>query len=398
MRGDTRLQILILLLAFTSVFAYNVTDALTAEGYPWKVYYPVTPDGFVLTVVRITGGLSKAGKAPGPKPVVFLQHGLLDDCATWIVNSPQQSLGFLLADAGYDVFMGNVRGNSYSTRNLNYTEDDSTYWRHIDFDYMISQDLPTMIGEALRVTGRKTLSYVGHSQGTLIGFGAFSTNFELAKKINVFVALAPVAYVGNTGVPLLKFLSAVEATDILTILGERSFLMPGWLITLLGGTVCKYTPAICGGVLGIFTGYDSSNLNLTRLSYTLTLEPGGTSVQNMAHWSQIVRSGGLQFFDFKDTQENIRHYNAPTPPNYPLHQLSKKNGVPPMAFFTGTRDPLADPTDVKMLAEVIPDDNKPMFWLNEPSYQHLDFIWGENAHELIYPDVMKIIAKYKSTD
>jgi hypothetical protein len=28
--------------------------------------------------------------------------------------------------------------------------------------------------------------------GTVMGFGAFSTNFEIAEKIDVFIALAPV--------------------------------------------------------------------------------------------------------------------------------------------------------------------------------------------------------------
>lgn len=51
------------------------------------------------------------------------------------------------------------------------------------WDEMAKYDLPAMINYALKVTGESHLHYVGHSQGTMIGFAGFSQNKDLAKKV-----------------------------------------------------------------------------------------------------------------------------------------------------------------------------------------------------------------------
>ena len=57
---------------------------------------------------------------------------------------------------------------------------------------MAEYDIPAMLTYALNVSGQPQLFYIGHSQGTLVGFIGFSSNPELAKKVKLFIALAPI--------------------------------------------------------------------------------------------------------------------------------------------------------------------------------------------------------------
>ena len=76
----------------------------------------------------------------------------------------------------------------------------------LSFDEFAKYDLPACIEFALRCSQKQKLSYIGHSQGTTIVFAAFSTNQTLAEKIELFVALAPVANVTYMESPI-KYLS-----------------------------------------------------------------------------------------------------------------------------------------------------------------------------------------------
>ncbi|KAH1190804.1 Sodium/proton antiporter 1 [Glycine max] len=140
-------------------------ELIIPSGYPCSQYTIQTKDGFLLGLQRVSSsslGLGYDGER-GPPVLLLLLHGLfMAGDHAWFINTPDQSLGFILADHGFDVWVGNVRG---------------TRWSHGD---LAMYDLAEMINYINSVTNAKLL-VLGHPQGKM-SFAAF-TQPEIAEKV-----------------------------------------------------------------------------------------------------------------------------------------------------------------------------------------------------------------------
>ena len=70
----------------------------------------------------------------------------------WLWNDHDKANALMLARAGYDVWLGNNRGNRYSNRHVSLTTKDKEYWDYYQQD-MAENDLPTFIDYIIKTTG-----------------------------------------------------------------------------------------------------------------------------------------------------------------------------------------------------------------------------------------------------
>ena len=67
-----------------------------------------------------------------------------------------------LAEAGFDVWMGNNRGTEYSQKHDVLSPTESEFW-NFTWETMGRYDIPAMIETVKKVTGHQKLFYVGYS-------------------------------------------------------------------------------------------------------------------------------------------------------------------------------------------------------------------------------------------
>lgn len=96
-------------------------------GFPFENHTVTTEDGYLLELHRIPYGRKK-GNNQKRAPVLIIP-GTGCSSADW-VNTGENSLGFILADRGYDVWLGNYRGTTWSRKHikLNPDVDRKKFW------------------------------------------------------------------------------------------------------------------------------------------------------------------------------------------------------------------------------------------------------------------------------
>ncbi|NXR99857.1 LIPM Lipase, partial [Oxylabes madagascariensis] len=359
----------------------NVSEIIRYHGFPSEEYEVTTEDGYILGVFRIPAGRNR--QKTGKKPAVLLHHGVFSDSTHWISNLPNNSLGFLLADAGYDVWLGNSRGDTWSLKHKTLKACQKEFWQ-FSFDEMGKYDIPAELNFIMSKTGQKDVYYIGHSEGSAAGFITFSTYPDLSQKIKEFFALAPVATISHATSPLVTFLQLPQPV-IRLLLGCKGIFHCNELIKRPATQFCACLGKVCGSIFCYLAGGRIQNMNTSRTDSYTGHYPAGTSVQNVIHWHQILRADQFQAYDY-GCKENMKKYNQTAPPVYKIEEIKI-----PTAVWSGGQDKFAD---LKDMARLLPRITNLIYYEHFPTWGHLDFLWGLDATEKMYLKIIELLKKY----
>merc|ERR1712055_157185 len=364
-------------------------ELIRSNGYPAEEHWVTTPDGYILALHRIPHGIDNKDME-GPRPAILVQHGLLCSSADWVISTPSKGLGYMPADAGYDVWLGNYRGNTYS-RNHTFLNPDAWLNHHFwDFtwDEMDKFDLPTSIEKVLEETGQEEIFYAGHSMGTTAYMAMEHYRPDIYDKVRLANFLAPVTSEVNMGGALGWIAGAGWLIDdILTLMGIGEFLPSNWLMDCLASLFCQeaeVTQGLCSNILFILCGYDENQLNTTLLPDILHHTPAGASTHTILHYGQEKTTGGFHAFDWGSDKLNVEHHQSTTPPVYDLSRVTT-----PIALYWSDHDYFAEPGDIINtilgLPNVLPGMNHEVSF---KGFTHLDFLWGVDADRYVFSHLL----------
>ncbi|KAJ4314788.1 cholesterol esterase [Neodidymelliopsis sp. IMI 364377] len=374
--------------------AADFTELCELYGYYCEEHIVQTGDGYLLGLHRLGWKRGEEGErvnaGPGKdglkKKVVYLHHGLMMNSEVWVcLTERERCLPFELVERGYDVWLGNNRGNKYSKKNIHMAPTDSKFW-NFSMDQFAFHDIPDSIGYILETTHQPSLSYIGFSQGTAQAFATLSIHPTLNEKVDVFIALAPA--MSPKGVASGTVDSFVKASpDILYLaFGRKAILASAtmWQSIL-------YPPIFVRLIdtsLKFLFGWTAVNITPSQKLASYPHLYSYTSTKSVVHWFQIIRNGVFQMYDDE----------APSPMTsnrskyYKVAKFPTRNIKTPIVLVWGGSDSLVD---INVMLKELP---RHTIAKEIPHYEHLDFLWAESVDKLVFPHVFEALDKHASTE
>ena len=342
----------------------------SSNGFQFQRHSVTTKDGYILSLFRIP---ALEGAETNSKPLL-VQHGIFDSADAWIVNDPKVASAFQLVRAGYDVWLGNCRGNKYSHAHttLDPKKDDGEFFNY-SFEDMGAYDLPANIEYVLNQTGASRISYVGHSQGTTQFFYSMAKdNAWLAKRVKVFAALGPVVRIDHCTSELLQIGSLrPQILDLPKKIGVNELFPANWVVTGTMTVLCGTLPQICNLGMKLISDDMPSLNNQKSTKLYFRRFPSGSSVKTLAHYAQEIHNHFFEEFDYGEEQ-NLRQYGQSWPP---ILDLTITNDIP-VGLFVGDGDKLATVKDNHWLKGQLHNNLK---FYKEYHMGHLSFMIGQDS-------------------
>ncbi|CAK1590788.1 unnamed protein product [Parnassius mnemosyne] len=367
----------------------NFTEFARNYGYTAEEHTVITEDGYILSVFRIPKGKNCRGKIR--QPPVLLMHGLLQSSDSWLDAGPSAGLAFLISDACYDLWVGNVRGTYYGRRNVRLNPDtDPQFWNFTSHE-MGKLDVPAIIDYMLSETGFSELNYVGFSQGGRIFFIMCSETSGYCDKIKVSIMLAPAArvkYMRSVLVQLLtRFYPVVEP---LFSPRELEVFQKGGFIQKQASFFCKdniLAGTVCRAALTLIDSYDPGSILTQTIRVLFGHFPGGTSARNLAFYGQTGMAGRFQKY-YYGPSKNLELYGSVQPPLYNLNRTNI-----PVVLIYSENDILVDSKAVLWLSTQLPNVLE-SYQVSRLTWTHFDNCYSQYTNETIFPKIHEYLQKY----
>ncbi|CAK7330007.1 unnamed protein product [Dovyalis caffra] len=343
-------------------------------GYSCTEHTVQTKDGYLVALQRVSSYNKDLRGQRGPP--VLLQHGLFMAGDAWFLGSPEQSLGFILADEGFDVWVGNVRGTFWSHGHISLSEKDKEFWDW-SWEELALFDLAEMIHHVYSVTSSKVL-IVGHSQGTIMSFAALIQP-NVVEMVEAAALLCPISYLDHLTASLVLRMVGLHLDQVVLAMGIHQLNFRSEILIDLLDSICDGRIE-CTDLLTSITGKNCC-FNNSNVDFFFEFEPHPSSAKNLRHLFQMIRKGTFSHYDY-GMFKNLKLYGRLNPPAFDLSLIPK---TLPLWMGYGGSDSLADVTDVEHTLKQL--QGKPALLYLE-NYGHIDFLLSTRGKEDVYNNMI----------
>ncbi|KAJ8646139.1 hypothetical protein MRB53_007887 [Persea americana] len=225
---------------------------------------------------------------------------------TWLLDNPDESLEYILADSGFDVWIANTRGTRWSLKHqsLNPTEPE-----------------------------------------TLIALASFSEGKQV-DKLKSAALLTPIACLGHITTVIGQLAAKVSVGEIMSdLLGIPEFNPKEKVVADILNKYCSQPGINCYELLTSITELLPEFIHCQSL-----LEVRATIILDKDHdaSSSGVRNGVIAKFVYVTPEANMAHYSQLKPPFYNLSNIPSDL---PLFLSYGGEDALSDVNDVQHLLD-----------------------------------------------
>lgn len=362
--------------------AADFVDLCAIFGYYAEEHVVQTCDGYLLGLHRLAwrkGEEDKrvnSGAGSVQKKIAYMHHGLMMNSEVWVcLSEKERCLPFQLVERGYDVWLGNNRGNKYSKKSVHNSPASTKFW-DFSIDQFAFHDIPDTINYILETTGQQSLSYVGFSQGTAQAFATLSIHPTLNDKVDVFVALAPAMSPPGLANGIVSSLMKASPEVLYLAFGRRSILASStmWQALLYPPIFVRFIDLALSFLFGWKTQNISAHQKLAAYPHLYSF----ASTKCVVHWFQIINGGVFQMFDDEvqgpmSVSGGRRYYKVPKFPT--------RNIKTPIVLCWGGSDSLIN---IDVMLKELPSHTVAK---EIPGYEHLDFLWASDVDKQVFPHV-----------
>jgi lysosomal acid lipase/cholesteryl ester hydrolase len=332
-----------------------------------------TEDGYILSMFRI--------ERQNPKGVVLFQPPISSGSIAWLSDGGD-SLGFSLWRKGYDVWLTNHRGASYSRQHVNLTQSDPEFW-DFSFHEIALYDFDVQFDVIRQETNNSKVIFIGYSMAGTEALIYASVKPEKAEQyVDCFILMAPISAMKHFASLFKYLLYVMEPFEKMFRLGEFVTLeIVRWVA--LPTTIAPY---IVNVMSSLIMGWTPTEMDPVLYPYVFAHHGRGITNKMIYHYGQIFSNQGhFAMYDYGKETNNLL-YNSDSPALYPLKNIRNS-----LYIIYGEKDMLVTPMDVEILCSHLLPKEKVYGKFSLPNHNHIDFMFSRHRRKTTYEAVFKII-------